>query len=169
MASSTSSSDDLPSLLWITIPSVVLVSAYFVRKWYLARRLKLYGIGKGASGFQTNVRKVRVTPEIAARIRRGEDVSPAEIEAAARAADERDAPHTPDSSNQKVSSAATSSLSNPFPGGLPRGVVEERDDRHLINSTENGNNDKKAEENSSTNEWLPESITKPNKRRKGRR
>jgi hypothetical protein len=32
---------------WLSIPPVVLLSAYFVRKWYLARRLKLYGIGKG--------------------------------------------------------------------------------------------------------------------------
>ena len=32
---------------WSSIPPVVLLSAYFVRKWYLARRLKLYGIGKG--------------------------------------------------------------------------------------------------------------------------
>ena len=65
MPSSMSGTDDLPSLLWITyvsrnifspchsltwrlsIPPVILLSAYFVRKWYLARRLKLYGIGKG--------------------------------------------------------------------------------------------------------------------------
>jgi len=32
---------------WLSIPPVILLSAYFVRKWYLARRLKLYGIGKG--------------------------------------------------------------------------------------------------------------------------
>ena len=65
MPSSMSATDDLPSLLWITyvsknncsfstsltywlsIPPMVLLSAYFVRKWYLAKRLKLYGIGKG--------------------------------------------------------------------------------------------------------------------------
>lgn len=31
------------------IPPVFLVSAYYVRKWYLARRLRLYGIGKGGA------------------------------------------------------------------------------------------------------------------------
>ncbi|KIM42291.1 hypothetical protein M413DRAFT_444719 [Hebeloma cylindrosporum] len=166
MPSSMSRTDDLPSLLWITIPPVVLLSAYFVRKWYLARRLKLYGIGKGAPGFQTNVRQVRVTPEIAARIRKGEDVSPAEIEAASRAADEREALEASNSNNKKTANLSPSS--NPFPGGLPRGVIEERDDRHLINSGKT-NNVKKEEDSSSANEWLPESITKPSKRRKGRR
>ena len=39
-----------------------------------------------APGFQTNVKRIRITPDIAARIRRGEEVSPEEIaEAAARA------------------------------------------------------------------------------------
>ncbi|PBK97992.1 hypothetical protein ARMGADRAFT_1009902, partial [Armillaria gallica] len=71
--------DDYPSLLWIAVPSVLLVSAYFARKWYLARKLKVHGIGKGAPGFQTGVRRVRVTPDIAARIQRGEEVSPEEI------------------------------------------------------------------------------------------
>ncbi|KAG6899686.1 hypothetical protein C0993_007947 [Termitomyces sp. T159_Od127] len=42
-----------------------------------------------APGFQTNVRKVRITPEIAARLRRGEEVSPEEI-ARAAAADEQE-------------------------------------------------------------------------------
>ncbi|KAF8899807.1 hypothetical protein CPB84DRAFT_1780032 [Gymnopilus junonius] len=143
------STDGYPSLLWVTLPPVLLISAYYVRKWYLARQLNLYGIGKGAPGFQTNVRRVRVTPEIAARIRRGEDVSPAEIEAASRAADEEE-------ERQKLSSSPNSA--SPVVG-LPRGVIEERDDRHSINGKENG----------SVNEWLPESITKPSKRKKGRR
>ncbi|PPQ66968.1 hypothetical protein CVT26_009999 [Gymnopilus dilepis] len=143
------STDNYPSLLWITLPPVLLVSAYYVRKWYLARRLKLYGIGKGAPGFQTGVRRVRVTPEIAARIRRGEEVTPEEIEAASRAADEEE-------ERQKLS---PSSKPAPSPVGLPRGVIEERDDRHLIN----------RKENEIDNEWLPESITKPAKRKKGRR
>ncbi|KAG7444231.1 uncharacterized protein BT62DRAFT_934411 [Guyanagaster necrorhizus] len=78
--------DDYPSLLWIVVPSVVLASAYFARKWYLARKLKVHGIGKGAPGFQTGVRRVRVTPDIATRIQRGEEVSPEEIaESIARA------------------------------------------------------------------------------------
>ncbi|KAJ4482463.1 hypothetical protein J3R30DRAFT_3656500 [Lentinula aciculospora] len=79
--------DEYPSLLWIVIPPVIILSAYFTRKWYLARKLRLYGIGKGAPGFQTNVRRIRVTPEIAARIRRGEEVSPEEITAASAMAE----------------------------------------------------------------------------------
>ncbi|KAF9014361.1 hypothetical protein BDZ89DRAFT_1142397 [Hymenopellis radicata] len=73
--------DEYPSLWWIVIPPALLISAYFARKWYLARRLRVHGIGKGAPGFQTGVRRVRVTPEIAARIQRGEEVSPEEIAA----------------------------------------------------------------------------------------
>ena len=37
------------------------------------------GIGRGAPGFQTNVTKVAIPPDIAARIRAGEDVSAEEI------------------------------------------------------------------------------------------
>ncbi|KAF7984422.1 hypothetical protein HWV62_14482 [Athelia sp. TMB] len=51
-----------------------------------------------APGFQTNVRKLRVTPEIAARLRRGEHVSPEEIAAASREAErneETPAPRQP--------------------------------------------------------------------------
>lgn len=40
-----------------------------------------------APGFQTNVRRIRVTPEIAARLRRGEEVSPDEIAAASAKAE----------------------------------------------------------------------------------
>lgn len=68
-------------------------------------------------------------------------MSPEEIEAAAREADLRgDGEGRPD----------------------VRGVVEERDDRHLINV-------EKGKEEVVVNEWLPESITKPSKRRKGRK
>ncbi|KAJ7288539.1 hypothetical protein C8J57DRAFT_1460047 [Mycena rebaudengoi] len=50
-----------------------------------------------APGFQTNVRKIRVPPELMARIRRGEDVSPDEISVASARmdAEERDGPITP--------------------------------------------------------------------------
>lgn len=111
-----------------------------------------------AKGFQTNVQRVRVTPEIAARIRRGEDVSPAEIEAASRAADEKEA---------REGSAAKASSPGAYMGGLPRGVIEERDDRHLNEATPSSSSSTKGDD--SANEWLPESITKPNKRKKARR
>ncbi|PWN50349.1 hypothetical protein IE53DRAFT_315964, partial [Violaceomyces palustris] len=38
------------------------------------------GIGRGAPGFQTGVKKLQVTPEIAARLRNGENVSQEEME-----------------------------------------------------------------------------------------
>ncbi|KAJ7855888.1 hypothetical protein B0H14DRAFT_3865099 [Mycena olivaceomarginata] len=110
--------DEPPSLLWITIPSVLLISGYFVRKWYLARRLRVHGIGKGAPGFQTGVRKIRVSPEIMARIRAGEDVSPDEIAAASARMDAEER------------------------GEVPSDPV---------------------------NEWLPEGITGPKKRSKGKK
>ncbi|GAA5823922.1 hypothetical protein JCM5353_007337 [Sporobolomyces roseus] len=37
------------------------------------------GIGRGAPGFQTGVKKVAIPPELAARIRAGEDVSAEEV------------------------------------------------------------------------------------------
>ena len=46
------------------------------------------GCGCTAPGFQTNVRQIRVTPEIAARLRRGEQVSPEEIAEASVRADQ---------------------------------------------------------------------------------
>ncbi|KAG6849922.1 hypothetical protein H0H93_003633 [Arthromyces matolae] len=132
--------DDHPSILWITIPTVFLISAYYARKWYKARQLRLYGIGKGAPGFQTNVRQVRVTPEIAARIRRGEDVSPEEI---ARAA---------------ASESIANNESQPYNPLAGRGVVEEVQLGQTI-----------ASSTTTDNEWLPESITSPKKRGKGKK
>ena len=100
---------------------------------------------KTAPGFQTSVKRIRVTPEIAARIRRGEEVSPEEIEAASRKADL----NQDDDESMRLA--------------LGRGVIEERDYRYLINSGRRG------EEREEENEWLPESITKPGKRKRGRR
>ncbi|GAA5935478.1 uncharacterized protein JCM15063_001049 [Sporobolomyces koalae] len=47
------------------------------------------GIGRGAPGFQTGVKKVAIPPELAARIRAGEDVSAEEVTAALDAERER--------------------------------------------------------------------------------
>ncbi|KAK7464753.1 hypothetical protein VKT23_005960 [Stygiomarasmius scandens] len=142
MPRSSSTVDDYPSLLWITIPPVLLLSAYLARKWYLARQLKVHGIGKGAPGFQTSVRKVRVTPEIAARIRRGEEVSPDEI---AKAAAEMEAREEAERNGitatvSEDSSPSTSSSRTATPAAPV-----------------------------TTNEWLPDSITNPKKRAKGKR
>ncbi|KIL61883.1 hypothetical protein M378DRAFT_13218 [Amanita muscaria Koide BX008] len=131
---------DYPSLWWITIPSVLAITGYIVRKWYLARRLRVHGIGKGAPGFQTNVKRIRVTPEIAARIKRGEEVSPEEIAAAAEKAD-------------KMHQEGLTSSSH-------------TDRPPLVERIETPSQDSQTE---SANEWLPESITKPKKRGKARR
>jgi hypothetical protein len=88
------------------------------------------------------VKKLHVTPEIAARMRRGEEVSPEEIDAAVRTANPKSEEGT---------------------GGLPgMRVIEERDDRHLINVEKN-------KEGEVVNEWLPDSVTRPSKRKKGRK
>ncbi|GAA6012886.1 hypothetical protein JCM11491_006213 [Sporobolomyces phaffii] len=47
------------------------------------------GIGRGAPGFQTGVKRVQIPPELAARIRAGEDVSAEEVTAALDAERER--------------------------------------------------------------------------------
>jgi hypothetical protein len=92
-----------------------------------------------APGFQTNVRQLKITPEIAARLRRGEDVSPEEIAEAARKAE----------------------LEPPRPLLPLRDIVE-------INLTQQpqAEAEKSAE---STNEWLPENVTAPKKRSKGKK
>ncbi|KAJ7707133.1 hypothetical protein B0H16DRAFT_1824437 [Mycena metata] len=143
--------DDHPSLLWITIPSVLLVSGYFVRKWYLARRLRLHGIGKGAPGFQTNVRKVRIPPDLMRRIRAGEDVSPDEI-AAASARMEREEREQGSSEPQRTAREE-------------RRDIIERDDRPKTNPVAQ---DSPASADP-VNEWLPEGITAPKKRSKGKK
>jgi hypothetical protein len=55
---------------------------FFIRARLAARKLARTGIGRGAPGFQTNVRRIAVTPAIAARLHAGEQVSPEEISAA---------------------------------------------------------------------------------------
>ena len=146
-----------------------MLSAYHIRKWYLARKLRIHGIGKGgaylwilvvnlifnasrpvlAPGFQTNVRRIRVTPEIAARIQRGEQVSPEEIEAASKKANEEEA--TSESPSKETSSNAGVNT-------LPMRIIEERDDRDIISQ-------KRKDEG----EWLPDSVTGPKKRGKGKK
>lgn len=93
-----------------------------------------------APGFQTNVKRIRITPDIAARIRRGEDVSPEEIaEAAARA----------EAMHRRDQDSGSSILDRP--------LLVERVEKPAESDRE------------SANEWLPESITKPKKRGKARR
>ncbi|KAL9939236.1 hypothetical protein V8E36_002049 [Tilletia maclaganii] len=82
-------------LLWFifaSAPVVALVLAFLPFFFDKRKRVGAYdprtGIGRGAPGFQTSVKRVAVPAAIAARIRAGEDVSPEEIEAAQREAAE---------------------------------------------------------------------------------
>jgi hypothetical protein len=78
----------LPSWARSALAVVGLPALYFyVRRVLAARKLARTGIGKGAPGFITaGTRRLAVTPELAARLRRGETVTPEEIEAAQKAA-----------------------------------------------------------------------------------
>jgi len=68
----------IPILLVLLVPVLFLIYRS-IKSRQKARLLKEKGIGRGAAGFQTNVRRIAVPPEIAARIRRGEQVSAEEI------------------------------------------------------------------------------------------
>lgn len=127
-----------PSLLWLSVPVVIALSAFFARKWYLGYKLRKHGIGKGAPGFQTSVRKIRVTPEIAARIRRGEEVSPEEIAAAAARMEREEQAN----STQENKKQATSAQEKVQVSQAPSEPV---------------------------NEWLPEKLSTPKKRSKGKK
>ncbi|SPO23447.1 uncharacterized protein UTRI_02126 [Ustilago trichophora] len=78
---------------WILIPSVLVpliivgavASRFFgtgKRGGYTGKYDPKTGLGRGAPGFQTGVKRMAVTPEIAARMRAGEQVTAEEIEAA---------------------------------------------------------------------------------------
>jgi hypothetical protein len=76
----------------ISLPALYV----YVSRTLAARKLAKTGIGKGAPGFLTGVKRVAVPPEIAARIQRGEYVSPEEIAACQQPADSVAAPSSPD-------------------------------------------------------------------------
>lgn len=81
---------NMPSSGWldpslIPVYGVVAATAYFVGRYVdqtFIRPPSKTGFGKGAPGFMTNVKKVAITPELAERLRRGEEVTPEEIAAA---------------------------------------------------------------------------------------
>ncbi|GJJ08139.1 hypothetical protein Clacol_002347 [Clathrus columnatus] len=72
------------------VPLILLPIGYYVRRYLAARKLAKTGIGRGAPGFQTGVKRIAVTPEIAARLKAGEQVSTEEIEAAVAKAREKE-------------------------------------------------------------------------------
>ncbi|GAA5943477.1 hypothetical protein JCM1841_003059 [Sporobolomyces salmonicolor] len=78
-------------ILILSLPAVYLTYRLFTR--LTSSSSKPYnpstGIGRGAPGFQTGVRRVAIPPALAARIRAGEDVSAEEVTAALEAEKER--------------------------------------------------------------------------------
>lgn len=63
-----------------SIPLVVLPAAVVaVRQQQAAQLLKDKGIGRGAPGFQTGVKKLAVSKEVAEKLRRGETVTDEEL------------------------------------------------------------------------------------------
>lgn len=90
------------------------------------------------------MRRIRVTPEIAARLRRGEDVSPEEIAAASAKADELE---RRGAIEESVQPAATRNTAREPP---PQEASASQDDAPV-------------------NEWLPGSVTTPKKRAKGKK
>ncbi|KAF8598620.1 hypothetical protein BDV93DRAFT_609729 [Ceratobasidium sp. AG-I] len=140
-----------PSLL--PVYGILAVSFYLVGKYvdqtYIRPPSKT-GFGKGAPGFMTNVRKVAITPELAERMRRGEEVTPEEIAA-----------------------AQAEAAKNPTVTIRRRDIVE-RDDRPTSDSDDrepDTRGSKKARKTADTseNEWIPEGHTRPAARRPQRR
>ncbi|KAF8312743.1 uncharacterized protein EI90DRAFT_3159893 [Cantharellus anzutake] len=126
------------------IALVALIAfARYVDKTYIRPPSKT-GFGKGAPGFLTNTRKIKVTPEIAERLRRGERVSPEEIEEAVRAVEEKHA-------------KATSSEGTDDSGGKPKvkspNVLPKRETRSQARRAA-------AASSEPENEWIPGHVKK---------
>jgi len=112
------------------------------------------------SGFMTNTGKLKVTPEIAARLRRGEHVPPEEIEAAVRVAEAKAATASPLMAGEKEE---TDESEGPSPKGR---VMRSQMKKKLATPSKHDEDSKPAENNA--NEWIPETHLKkgPQGRRK---
>ncbi|KAM0789646.1 hypothetical protein ACM66B_000448 [Microbotryomycetes sp. NB124-2] len=75
----------IPPLILFSIP-IYLVASRLYKSFSGSTTTKAYdpstGIGRGAPGFQTNTRRVKLPAELVARIKRGEEVSAEEVTAA---------------------------------------------------------------------------------------
>lgn len=116
------------------------------------------------SGFMTNTRKLKVTPEIAARLQSGEHVPPEEIEQAVRAAEARSptAPLSAHAKNKKSEEEADEPESPSPKRRVTRSQMKKKSSppaKHVENS---------PPANNSVNEWIPETHLKkgPQGRRK---
>jgi len=128
---------------------------YIDNKWI--RPPSKTGFGKGAPGFMTNTRQLKVTPEIAARLRNGEHVPPEEIEAAVRIAEAKREASSP--SKDKKSEEDTD---EPAKRPVTRSQMKKKSaspTKHVADS---------QPVDSNANEWIPETHLKkgPQGRRK---
>ncbi|GAA5890680.1 hypothetical protein JCM6882_000623 [Rhodosporidiobolus microsporus] len=82
----------VPPLLLVSLP-VIYISYRLFTSLAGGGKSKSYnpqtGLGRGAPGFQTGVKRVAIPPALAARIRAGEEVSAEEVTAALEAEKER--------------------------------------------------------------------------------
>jgi len=111
------------------------------------------GFGKGAPSFITNTRQIKVTPEIAARLRRGEQVSPEEIDVAVKAAEavlSGAAPSAAEISPAKPSPKKTKVVKRKVPSRQPAPAKVE-DPKEAVN------------------EWIPEGHIKKGPQRRRQR
>ncbi|KAF8321102.1 hypothetical protein DL93DRAFT_2072784 [Clavulina sp. PMI_390] len=149
-----------PSLLpaYLIGAAVFYFTARYVdNKWI--RPPSKTGFGKGAPGFMTSTRKLKVTPEIAARLRRGEQVTPEEIDAAVRAAEASAAAATATATEDSEATADES------PSSPPRRMTRSAMKKAAAASSATAKKEKAkaaaaaapAEE---VNEWIPETHIK---------
>lgn len=107
----------------------------------------------------TNTRQLKVTPEIAARLRRGEHVSPEEIDAAVRAAEAKHLSAPTKASGTESDEPASTSASPPR--RMTRSALKKA-------STPSKHVEDSSSAKEEVNEWIPETHLKkgPQGRRK---
>jgi hypothetical protein len=118
------------------------------------------------SGFMTNTRKLKVTPEIAARLRRGEHVLPEEIEEAVRSAEAKSATSSPSTPAKNKKSEEEEETDEPDGASPKRRVTRSQMKKKPAPPAKHVENSPPA--NNNVNEWIPETHLKkgPQGRRK---
>lgn len=132
------------------------------RPWYM-QVLLCYDthdiLSRCKTGFITNTRKLKVTPEIAARLRRGEQVSPEEIDAAVRAAEAKTA-----TAETPVTNTDTERESDSTPRRMTRSAMKKK-----ASNTPSKHIEESKSAESSANEWIPETHLKKTPQRRSKR
>lgn len=118
-------------------------------------------ISTSALGFMTNTRQLKVTPDVAARLRRGEHVPPEEIDAAVRTAEAKREASSP--SKDKKSEEDADEPESPSP---KRRVTRSQMKKKSASPTKHVADSQPVDSN--VNEWIPETHLKkgPQGRRK---